>query len=144
MGTPEKAFLVEHDGSPGVREAIEAQGRKYGQQSVLHSSNGQNELADLIEGDRHKGSGFEWPGPDQKDRYTELPGGANFRPIVPDQDLDLDGAVKKSLFKSKIKEFREKVQEVKAKRFIRAAKLAKNQEEKIDQCFDCQYDRLQL
>ena len=73
---PERAFLVEHPGTPEIHEKLEHLGRKYGQQSVLHSADGKHTLVDLYQGTKFQGEGYE-NAPTK--RYLILPDGKKIR-----------------------------------------------------------------
>jgi hypothetical protein len=77
-GYQERSFLVPHTGSAVDRNKVEDLGRKYNQESVLHSSDLNNELVNLEDPTKSmRGSGISNDYSDAM--YTELPGGSRFK-----------------------------------------------------------------
>ena len=67
--------VVVHHSSPSEFGFVRALGKKYGQESVIHSSHGQNEMhftTGQHEGQHLKGSGFQYLPEEAVDLYTEV------------------------------------------------------------------------
>lgn len=83
-GYPEKSYLVPHEGKIKHHKQIDDLGRKYGQQSVLHSSDGFHELRFTDHSPSHIGEGMV-EGQHLADYYTELPDGRRIQLNVAEQ-----------------------------------------------------------
>lgn len=75
-GNPEKSYMVEHSGNPKEHKSIEELGRKYKQESVLHSSYKDGKRENVLKySDKRpdvKGEGHKLDN-SAKDFYTEHP-----------------------------------------------------------------------
>jgi hypothetical protein len=85
-GADEKSFMVEHDGTPDDRKAMEGMAKEHGQESVLHSSRlagpdghgHHNELRMVQTGKSVPGRGYRH-GAGITSHYTTLPDGSRFQ-----------------------------------------------------------------
>lgn len=93
-GSSEPSFIIAHDGSAEEKGIVEWFGRKYNQESVLHSDALENELKFLNGSPSLKSRGIN-DAAKAKDFYTELPDGGKFQlniePKPASQDMWVNG-----------------------------------------------------